>query len=1150
MFDIKNIYEINGDVVVAGVPEGYDGVILDQFIQNGKSVLFVARDDRRMAAVKASLELFTRETEILEFPAWDCLPYDRVSPKSDIISARLDALTNLADKSDSRPLIVLSSIAALLQRVPPRKTLKGSSLLFGEGGEILRGKLLTYLHNNGYGRSEIVMEPGEYAIRGGIIDLYPAGFAEPFRLDFFGDELDSIRTFEPFSQRTNGQCESFNLKPSSEVFLTDSAIRQFRKGYRALFGVANSEDPLYQGISGGRKQAGMEHWLPLFYEKMETLLQYTQNFSVIFDYQATDAAISRWELISDCYQARSDMKNRALVVAEMAYNPLPIDNLYIRMEELDTVLSEFKKITFQPFASPKVHSKTLDAGGRKGFNFAESRTIPDLNVYDSLKCHIKDSNKEGRAVIIGAFSEGSAERLKGILKEHNISVSNGLESPVRLVVSKLESGFTASKLELISEQDILGDRLSSPKRRKIRPENFITETSVLNAGDLVVHIDHGIGRFEELVTLDLTDTGTPHDCLLLTYYGGDKLFLPVENIEIISRYGESKGKAKLDKLGGVAWQARKSELKKRIRKMADQLISVAAARELKSGERMEVPANTFEEFCSGFPFTETEDQEQAINDVVEDLASGRPMDRLICGDVGFGKTEVALRAAFIAVMEGKQVAIVVPTTLLSRQHIKVFELRFANFPVQVRQLSRLVTKKEAEKTKSGLENGQIDIVIGTHALLGPKIKFDRLGLLIIDEEQHFGVFHKEQLKLLKSNIHVLTLTATPIPRTLQMALTGVRQLSLITTPPIDRLAVRTFVLPYDPVVIREAIKRERYRGGQIFYVCPRVSDLGYVENELNELVPDLRIARAHGQMQPDKLDDVMTAFYECKYDLLLATNIVESGLDFPNVNTIILHHSDKFGLSQLYQLRGRIGRAKVRGYAYFTISPKRSMGNSAMKRLEVMQSLDSLGAGFTLASHDLDIRGAGNLLGDEQSGHIKEVGVELYQQMLEDAVAEAKSAGDIEDQVEDNWVPHIEIGIPVLIPSNYVSELGVRLSLYRRIAELTDQGGTESFAAEMVDRFGSIPEEVENLLEIVAIKRLCLASGVEKIDAGSKGAVISFRNNQFDNPAGLVEFINSQSGTIKIRSDHKLFFMRNWEDTASRLNGVRYLIKELCKIAV
>lgn len=1150
MLNFDKILENSTDTLIGGVPEGYDGVVLGQLIEAGKTVLFVARDDRRMAALKASLTFFAAEAEIIEFPAWDCLPYDRVSPKNDIIAARIDALTNLVDSNAEQPRIILTTISALLQRVPARKSLAGSSLKFGKTDETQRDRLLDYMTQNGYGRSETVMEPGEYAIRGGIIDLFPPGFDEPLRLDFFGDDLDGIRSFEPFSQRSTGKCEGFTLKPVNEISLDEDSISRFRTAYRALFGAVSSEDPLYEAISAGHSQAGMEHWLPLFHEELETLLDYLPGEAVIvLDHQAEESAEARWELIAECYDARADMKARGLAISETTYNPLPVDRLYLTSKDLEAAFKGRKKLKIQSFSTPDSQANSLDAGGKPGHDFADARALPDVNVYDALRDHIAAENKADRSVIIGAFSEGSAERLLGILKEHNIPASTNPDASIRLAVLELEHGFTAPGLALITEQDILGDRLSSPQRRKIRPENFIAETSVLSAGDLVVHMDHGIGRYEELVTLDVTGSGMRHDCLQLVYHGGDKLFLPVENIEIISRYGEGSEKMRLDKLGGVAWQARKSQLKKRIRDMADQLIAVAAARALKKGEALEPQPGIYDEFCSGFAFTETEDQARAIEDVIKDMASGRPMDRLICGDVGFGKTEVALRAAFVAAMEGKQVAIVVPTTLLSRQHFRIFVERFADFPIVVRQLSRLVSKKDADATKEGLKSGQVDIVIGTHALLSKSMKFDRLGLLIIDEEQHFGVVHKEQLKSMKHNVHVLTLTATPIPRTLQMALTGVRELSLITTPPVDRLAVRTFVLPYDPVVIREAILRERFRGGQIFYVCPRVADLGQIQDELNELVPDLRIARAHGQMPPAKLEDVMNAFYDGKYDLLLATNIVESGLDLPSVNTIILHRSDMFGLAQLYQLRGRIGRSKIRGYAYFTLPPKRKLAATAQKRLEVMQSLDTLGAGFTLASHDLDIRGAGNLLGDAQSGHIKEVGVELYQQMLEEAVAEAKSAGDAEDHVAEKWSPQIDIGIPVLIPSEYVPDLGIRLSLYRRIADLADRAEIDGFAAEMIDRFGSLPEEVENLLETVAIKRLCIAAGVEKVDAGSKGAVVSFRNNEFNNPAGLVEFIISQVGTSKLRPDHKLVFMRSWAEAEDRLGGVQYLMKELAKIA-
>ncbi|MEL0144560.1 MAG: TRCF domain-containing protein, partial [Alphaproteobacteria bacterium] len=542
------------------------------------------------------------------------------------------------------------------------------------------------------------------------------------------------------------------------------------------------------------------------------------------------------------------------------------------------------------------------------------------------------------------------------------------------------------------------------------------------------------------------------------------------------------------------------------------------------------------------------DQIRAINDTVDSLAAGKPMDRLICGDVGFGKTEVALRAAFVTAMAGRQVAVVVPTTLLARQHFATFRDRFAGLPVVIRQLSRLTTAAEAQEVRDGLSRGQVDIVVGTHALLSDSVKFRDLGLLVVDEEQHFGVGQKERLKQLSSDVHVLTLTATPIPRTLQLALTGVRELSLITTPPVDRLAVRTFVLPYDGVTIREAIMREHFRGGQTFYVCPRVSDLSMLEERLRELVPEVSFATAHGQMPARALEDVMTAFYDKQFDVLLSTNIVESGLDVPTANTIIVHRADMFGLSQLYQLRGRVGRSKVRAYAYLTLPGDKILSDTARRRLDVMQTLDTLGAGFSLASHDLDIRGAGNLLGEEQSGHIREVGVELYQQMLEEAVAAAREAGTVKASEED-WTPAISLGAPVLIPDAYVADLGVRLGLYRRVAALVDPGDIEAFAAELIDRFGSIPQEVENLLEAITLKRLCRDAGVEKLDAGPKGAVVTFRDNSFTNPSGLVSFITEQSGTVQLRPDFKLVYRRDWSDSQKRVTGARRFMRQLAEIA-
>ncbi|MGA8400607.1 MAG: transcription-repair coupling factor, partial [Stellaceae bacterium] len=700
---------------------------------------------------------------------------------------------------------------------------------------------------------------------------------------------------------------------------------------------------------------------------------------------------------------------------------------------------------------------------------------------------------------------------------------------------------------MLGEQDILGDRLARAPRRRRNLDEFIAEAASLGAGDLVVHEEHGIGRYEGLETIEVA--GAPHDCLKVLYAGDDRLFVPVENIEVLSRYGSEEAGVQLDRLGGAAWQGRKARVKQRIREIAGELIRVAAERQLRPGEAIAPPEGIYEEFAARFPYPETEDQLRAIEDTLADMASGKPMDRLICGDVGFGKTEVALRAAFIAAFSGAQVAVVVPTTLLARQHHRSFTERFAGLPIRIAQLSRLVAAKDAKLIKEEIAAGKVEIVVGTHALLAKDVRFAHLGLVIVDEEQHFGVVQKERLKQLKADVHVLTLTATPIPRTLQLALSGVREMSIIATPPVDRLAVRTFVTPYDPVIVREAILRERDRGGQVFFVAPRIADLDEVREELRKIVPEIRVCMAHGRMAAAELEDVMSAFDERAYDLLLSTNIIESGLDIPSANTLIVHRSDMFGLAQLYQLRGRIGRSKLRAYAYLTLPEKKKLAPTAQRRLEVMQTLDTLGAGFQLASHDLDIRGAGNLLGDEQSGHIREVGIELYQQMLEEAVATARTEGGGGSAPQEEWSPQITIGTPVLIPEDYVTDLSVRLGLYRRIAGLADRRESEAFAAELIDRFGKLPAEVENLLQIIAIKRACKIAGVEKVEAGPKGAVIQLRGNRFANPVGLVELIQGQAGRLRLRPDQKLVYLRNWEDEATRLKGVTGLMQTLVKLA-
>ena len=663
----------------------------------------------------------------------------------------------------------------------------------------------------------------------------------------------------------------------------------------------------------------------------------------------------------------------------------------------------------------------------------------------------------------------------------------------------------------------------------------------------MVHIDHGIGRYEGLTTLDVQ--GAPHDCLELHYAADSKLYLPVENIDLLTRYGAESEGVHLDRLGGAAWQARKAKAKERLREMADGLIRIAAARATRVTEEVDPPPGLYDEFCARFPYEETDDQLNAIGDVLDDLAAGKPMDRLICGDVGFGKTEVALRAAFVVAMSGKQVAVVCPTTLLARQHYKTFVERFQGWPVKVRRLSRLVPPAEANDTREALKKGEAEIVVGTHAVLSKQVGFADLGLVIVDEEQHFGVAHKEALKALRSEVHVLTLTATPIPRTLQMSLSGIREMSIIATPPVDRLAVRTYVSEFDPVTVREALLREKYRGGQAYYVVPRIKDLPDIEKFLRDQVPEVRFLVGHGQMAPTQLEDVMSAFYDGQYDVLLSTTIVESGLDIPTANTLIIHRADMFGLSQLYQLRGRVGRAKHRAYAYLTTPPNKQLTLSAEKRLRVLQSLDSLGAGFQLASHDLDIRGGGNLLGEEQSGHIREIGVELYQQMLEDAVNDLRARGGDAVMADRGWSPLINTGVSVLIPEEYVPDLNVRLALYRRLSEAEKVEDREALAAELIDRFGPLPEEAGHLLRVVAIKGLCRTANVAKIDVGPKGAVVAFRGDAFPNPMALVQHVQANGVLWKVRPDQKVVVRGEWETPETRLKAAERILGVLAKLA-
>ena len=1150
--DLKRIADAPDALDLTGVPEGFDALVMADLARaRGGLNVFVARDGSRASAFVEAMVFFAPEMEILRFPAWDCLPYDRVGPSAPNSAERMATLTRLA-RGDfgKKPVLLVTQSPALMQRLPPKDVVLAAGYSAKVGDTVDMARLERYFAVNGYHRASTVSERGEFAIRGGVIDVFPPGAPEPERLDLFGDVLDSIRAFDRETQRSTKKLTEVDLLPVSEALLDEAAIARFRKGYVAAFG-AVGDDQLYAAVSEGARRAGLEHWLPLFYGEVATLFDYLPKDALIgLDHLAAASRDERLAMITDAYDARSQAERK------VHYRPLPPSALYLTNEEWDRGLGGHpvrRMVPFQQAPAPGV----VDLGAKLGRNFAAERAQDSVNLFEAASDHARKLMGEGKRVLFASWSEGASERLAGMLADHGlkgIPISPYWQAakafdPKKLqrVVLPLESGFETDNLAVISETDILGDRLARPRRRR-RAANFLAEASALSSGDLVVHIDHGIGRYVGLKTLEVQEA--PHDCLEIDYAADVKLYLPVENIDLLTRYGADGEGVQLDRLGGAAWQARKARAKERLREMAEGLIAIAAARALKHVDPVDPPHGVFDEFCARFPYEETDDQLNAIADVLTDFESGKPMDRLVCGDVGFGKTEVALRAAFVMAMSGKQVAVVCPTTLLARQHYATFTERFKGWPVRVGRLSRLVPSAEATQTRESLAKGEIEIVIGTHAVLAKSVQFKDLGLVIVDEEQHFGVKHKEALKALRADVHVLTLTATPIPRTMQLALSGIREMSIIATPPVDRLAVRTYITPFDPVSIREALLREKYRGGQAYYVAPRISDLPELTKFLRADVPEVKFVVGHGQMAATQLEDVMAAFYEGRYDVLVSTTIVESGLDIPSANTLIVHRADMFGLAQLYQLRGRVGRAKRRAYAYLTTPFERPITATAERRLEVLQSLDNLGAGFQLASHDLDIRGGGNLLGEEQSGHIREIGVELYQQLLEDAVADLRAKVASEPKALDRgWSPQINTGASVLIPEDYVADLNVRLSLYRRLSDLDKSEDREALAAELIDRFGPLPPEADHLLKVVAIKALCREANVAKIDVGPKGAVATFRGDHFANPAGLVAFIQKNAALWRLRPDQKVVVKGEWETPEERLVAAERVMGQLARIA-
>lgn len=1149
---LQQILKASGQLTLAGVPTGFLPWLGGDLARaaHGRSkparAVVIAADEAAMRAIADTAPVFAPELQVLTLPAWDCLPYDRASPALRVMAERLSTLHALQQPVTKPQLLVVTANGATQRTLTPFR-IRQLTRRIAEGERIDRDELVRQLTALGYQRSDTVAEHGEFAVRGSLIDLYPSGEPMALRLDFFGDEIESLRRFDPVDQRTTGAAEAFILMPASEALLDEDSIKRFRQRYRETFGATATGDPLYQAVSDGRRLAGMEHWLPLFEERLATVFDWLGDDDIVVRDAGVDGALqSRWESVQDYF----DNRTRAMQSEAGSYRPLDPDALYLGAEEWERLARAQPVHRTSPFPEAEA-AGTIDFGVEPARDFAPERAR-NANVYEAVAEHIGKLRRSGHKVVLASYTRGARERLGGLLEDHGVKSSRGVDSwqealgsksQPTLIVLPLEHGFTTPDVAVLTEQDMLGDRLVRRRKRRKSADAFLAEIASLTPGDLVVHADHGIGKYEGLTQIPVSKT--PHDCVAIEYSGGDKLYLPVENIELLSRYGSESEGVSLDRLGGEAWQRRKARMKQRIREIAGELIKVAAVRATREAPVAE-PDSAFPQFVDRFPYEETDDQERAIQEVLEDLEAGKPMDRLVCGDVGFGKTEVALRAAFVVAMSGMQVALICPTTLLARQHYSNFVERLKGFPIEVGRLSRLVPAAEAKRTREGLEKGTVDIVIGTHALLAKGLKFKKLGLVIVDEEQHFGVAHKERLKALKADVHVLTLTATPIPRTLQMAMSGLRELSVIQTPPVDRLAVRTYVTPWDPVVIREALLREHYRGGQSFFVAPRIADLPDLEEWLREQVPEVKFVSAHGQMSATEVEERMSAFYDRKYDVLLSTSIVESGLDIPSANTLIVHRADRFGLAQLYQLRGRVGRSKVRAYAYLTTPPDRMITDTAAKRLHVLADLDSLGAGFQLASHDLDIRGAGNLLGDEQSGHIKEVGFELYQSMLEEAIVDIKAGGA---ERREEFSPQISVDAPILIPEHYVPDLDLRMGLYRRLGDLEDKRAIDEFAAELIDRFGPLPEETANLLKIVETKLNAKKAMIAKLDIGPKGAVVTFAPSGFPDLQGLLAYVERLKGSAKLRPDSKLSVARNWPTPEDRLNGALQVSLGLSRVA-
>ena len=1133
-------------------------------------LVLVTEKASRAEAIYRELLFFSAHYKVplalLNFPAWETLPFEQLSPFGPLVGERIATLFRLTQMSGQGPVlagneeghtqaIVITTSAALMQRVMPAHILTQQGFAIKKGDQLNLAVMREFLASSGYRSASQVVESGEFAVRGGIIDFFPPGHEDPVRIELFGDEIETLRQFDPVTQRSTDPIPGVQALPISEVILNEETIRTFRTQFRQAFGGDTLEDSAYKEISKGNKVQGMEHWLPLFYEPAESFFDYLPQGSVFLLEPGTIAAM-------DLFAAELQERYNAVNLQNRTFRHLSPDRFYLDTHQCLDLLQYFAVLeslsdSQTPPVPPHSHPN-LSLNFDPVMEFTASAGNFKESVMEHVVHYVKELQNKGFRICFAVRTMGQRERLREVLADHKmIAITTGhwemvLSMPagtICLVVGDIQQGFSHGRLGvvLIPEESIFGRRA---RRRHVDQrylEQLLANFSDLKEGDLVVHADHGIGRFGGLHSLAFGPI--KNEFLLITYLDDDKLYVPVENLDRVSKYS-SADEMTLDKLGGIKWEKTKLRTKKKIMEMAGELVRLQALRESQKGFAFSEPDPLYQEFSATFPYEETPDQGQAIEAVMADMASVKPMDRLVCGDVGFGKTEVALRAAFRAVMDGKQVAVLTPTTILAQQHFDTFSSRLAAYPIKIDLLSRFRTPSQQKQSLENLKNGTADIVIGTHRLLQSDVIFKDIGLLVVDEEQRFGVAHKEKLKSFRATVDILTLTATPIPRTMHLAMAGIRDISIIATPPVDRLAIRTLVVQYDRTQIREAILREIYRGGQVYYLYNRVQDMERMATQLAELVPEAKIGVAHGQMRGGQLEKMMFSFYQQEFNVLLCTTIIENGVDIPSANTIIIHRADKFGLAQLHQLRGRVGRSKHRAYAYLLIPPIQNLGDDAQKRLDALETLGELGAGFSLATHDLEIRGAGNILGDEQSGQIREVGFELYNQMLRDAIqslARGVSQPLASEEAEEEIIPNISLHLSTHIPHEFIPDVHQRLTLYKRIAELINPEELAEMRSELLDRFGPLPESVGNLLRLVGIKRRCRRLKILKLEAGPKGAALQFHPQPAVNPSAIIDLIQKGGGSIVFNHQTNTLAIKNrqWDNPENRLQALEKILELL-----